>query len=191
MVIGGAVGYFNGIPDFLPADTTTYILCVLMFVIGLDLGNDLERLKSMTQLRWELMLLPVLTIVGSVFGAAVASYFTKGYNMTEGMAVGAGLGYYSVSSVIISAAAGGTLGSIALFSNVLREVITMLLSPLIAKIFGPLAPITLGGASTADVALPIILSSSGQEYLLPSLLHGFIGNISVPIIVGFLCSFLG
>lgn len=190
LVVGGLVGYFNGIPEFLPKETTSYLIFILMFVIGLDLGNDVERLKSMTQLRWELLLLPLLTIVGSLLGGAVSTIFLKGYGMVDGMAVSAGLGYYSVSSVIISEAVGPTLGFIALFSNVLRETLTMLFSPIFAKLFGPLAPIALGGASTADVTLPIILNSSGQEYLLPSLFHGFVNNISVPIVVGFCCSFM-
>lgn len=190
LVMGGVVGYFNGIPEFLPHDTTTYLLCILMFVIGLDLGNDIERLKSMVHLRWELLVLPFLTIIGSLGGGAVAALFISNISPAGGMAVGGGLGYYSVSSVIISEAVGPTLGFIALFSNILRETITMLFSPLLARWFGPLAPIATGGANSADVTLPIILNSSGQEYLLPSLLHGFVNNVSVPIVVGFLCSFV-
>lgn len=185
-----AVGYFNGVPDFLPEETTTYLLCVLMLVIGIDLGNDIDRLKSMAKLRWELLLLPLFTIIGSLIGAAVTSIFVKDCGPVEGMAVGAGLGYYSVSSVIISEAVSSTLGFVALFSNILRETITMLFSPLIARFFGPLAPIATGGANSADVTLPIILRSSGQEYLLPSMLHGFVNNVSVPVVVGFLCSFV-
>ncbi len=190
LVVGGVVGYFNGIPEFLPHETTTYLLCILMFVIGLDLGNDMERLKSMAQLRWELLMLPVFTVIGSLLGGAAASLLIRDVNIGGGMAVGAGLGYYSVSSVIISEAVGPTLGFVALFSNILRETITMLFSPLLAKLFGPLAPIATGGANSADVTLPIILNSSGQEYLLPSILHGFVNNISVPIVVGFCCSFI-
>lgn len=58
---------------------------------------------------------------------------------------GIGFGYYSLSSIFITEYRGAELGTIALLSNIVREMITLLLSPLLVKVAGPLAPIAAGG----------------------------------------------
>lgn len=58
---------------------------------------------------------------------------------------GIGFGYYSLSSIFITEYKGTELGTIALLSNIVREMITLLLSPLLVKVAGPLAPIAAGG----------------------------------------------
>ena len=45
------------------------------------------------------------------------------------MAVGAGFGYYSLSSIFITEYKGPELGTIALLSNITREIITLLFAP--------------------------------------------------------------
>lgn len=58
---------------------------------------------------------------------------------------GIGFGYYSLSSIFITEYKGTELGTIALLSNIVREMITLLLSPLLVKVAGPLAPIAARG----------------------------------------------
>lgn len=99
------------------------------------------------------------------------------------MAVGAGFGYYSLSSIFITEISGPTLGVIALLSNILRELVTLLASPLFAKYFGKLAPITSGGATSMDTTLPIIVQSSGKEYAIISVFSGIVLTILVPFFV--------
>lgn len=60
------------------------------------------------------------------------------------MAINSGFAYYSLSSIFITEFRGVELGTIALLANIIREMITLLLAPLLAKVFGPLAPITAG-----------------------------------------------
>jgi uncharacterized membrane protein YbjE (DUF340 family) len=54
--------------------------------------------------------------------------------------------------------------------------------------FGPLAPISAGGATTMDTTLPIITRTSGQDFVILSLFHGFLVDFSVPFLVTFFCS---
>ena len=75
----------------------------------------------------------------------------------------------------------------ALLANIIREMITLLLAPVLAKVFGPLAPISSGGATTMDTTLPIIVQSSGQRYVALSIFHGFVTDFSVPFIVTMWC----
>jgi uncharacterized membrane protein YbjE (DUF340 family) len=104
------------------------------------------------------------------------------------MAVGAGFGYYSLSSVIISELGSKVLGVIALISNITREIITLIATPIFAKIFGKIAPIASGGATAMDTTLPIITRFSGKRYALVAVFSGLILTILVPLLVSFILS---
>ncbi|MDY5773929.1 MAG: lysine exporter LysO family protein, partial [Bacteroidaceae bacterium] len=108
--------------------------------------------------------------------------------ITDTMAVGAGMGYYSLSSIFITTYKGAELGTVALVSNIIRELITLLLAPILVKYFSKLAPIAAGGATTMDTTLPIITRYSGQSLVIVSIFHGFVTDFSVPFLVTFLCS---
>ena len=99
-----------------------------------------------------------------------------------------GFGYYSLSSIFITEYKGAELGTIALVSNIIREIFTLLAAPLLARWFGPLAPISAGGATTMDTTLPIIMRSSGNDWAVLSILHGCIADFSVPFVVTFFCT---
>lgn len=104
------------------------------------------------------------------------------------MAVGAGFGYYSLSSIIITEYKGAELGTIALLSNIMREIIALLVAPFLVRFFGRLAPIAVGGATTMDTTLPIITRYSGEKYIVVSIVHGCLLDFSVPFIVTLLCT---
>lgn len=80
------------------------------------------------------------------------------------------------------------LGTIALLSNITREIITLLFAPLLVRWFGNLAPISAGGATTMDTTLPIITRYSGQSFVVVSIFHGFVVDFSVPFLVTLFCS---
>ena len=78
--------------------------------------------------------------------------------------------------------------TIALLSNIMREIITLLCAPLLVRWFGNLAPISAGGATTMDTTLPIITRYAGQQFVVVSIFHGFVVDFSVPFLVTFFCS---
>ena len=80
------------------------------------------------------------------------------------------------------------MGTIALLANIVRELITLLAAPLLVRWFGRLAPIAAGGATTADTTLPIITQTSGQDFAVVSIFHGFVVDFSVPFLVTLWCS---
>ena len=151
--------------------------------------------KDIKSLNPRLALLPVATILGSWLGAMVAFLIMNSgvssvlhyRSIADCMAVDSGFAYYSLSSIFITEYRGAELGTIALLANIIREMITLLLAPVLAKVFGPLAPISSGGATTMDTTLPIIVQSSGQRYVALSIFHGFVTDFSVPFIVTMWC----
>jgi uncharacterized membrane protein YbjE (DUF340 family) len=129
-----------------------------------------------------------MTVLGTLAGASAASLILTGRSLTDCLAVGSGFGYYSLSSIFITTYRGAELGTVALLCNILREIITLLCAPLLAMWFGRLAPIAAGGATTADTTLPIISRTSGQQFVILSIIHGFMVDFSVPFLVTLFCS---
>ena len=170
---------------FAPFDTagsrvSAYVLYALMFCVGITLGNDRTLVGRVRRLDPRLALLPVATAVGTLAGAALA--------LTDSLAVGAGFGYYSLSSIFIADFRGPELATIALLCNVMREIFTLLAAPLVARWCGPLAAVSIGGATTFDTTLPIITQSAGKPYAVVSVFHGCVLDFSVPFLVTFFCT---
>ena len=174
--------------SFLIPNSSFLILCALMFCVGVSIGSDTNTLKSFRSVNPRLMMLPVITIVGSLAGTAAASALLPHRHLFDCLAIGSGFGYYSLSSIFITEYKGAELGTIALLANIMREIITLLCAPLLVKFFGKLAPISMGGATTMDTTLPIITRTSGQDYVIVSIFHGFCVDFSVPFLVTFFCS---
>ena len=174
--------------SFLISKSSFLILCALMFCVGISIGSDTKMLKRFKSVNPRLMMLPVMTIVGSLAGTAAASALLPHRHLFDCLAIGSGFGYYSLSSIFITEYKGAELGTIALLANIMREILTLLCAPLLVKFFGKLAPISMGGATTMDTTLPIITRTSGQDFVIVSIFHGFCVDFSVPFLVTFFCS---
>ncbi|MGM9737918.1 MAG: lysine exporter LysO family protein [Candidatus Cryptobacteroides sp.] len=185
-------GIFLGLIGLLEDNSIIHILsfwalCALMLMVGMSIGGNPEIISTVRSMNPRLVLLPLATVAGTYAGCLLVNLFID-YRPADVLAIGSGFGYYSLSSVLISGSRGAELGTIALISNIIREVFTLLCSPIVAKIAGPLAPIAAGGATTADTTLPIISSCCGDKYVVLSVFHGLIVDFSVPFLVAFFCS---
>lgn len=172
---------------FTANDFTKIILFGLMFTVGLTIGSDQKLIESLKNQNKKIILVPAATIIGSLLGAFIISFFLK-WSPTDCMAVASGFGYYSLSSIFITEFKGEELGTIALMANIMREICALLLAPVFLRFFGKLAPITAGGATTMDTTLPIIIKYSGKEFLIIAIVHGFLVDFSVPFLVSLFCS---
>lgn len=187
-------GTLCGVCQLIPADFITdsrisfYALCALMFCVGISISNDPQTLKNFRSLNPRLVFLPVMTILGTLAGSAAVNLILTHRSLTDCLAVGSGFGYYSLSSIFITEYKGAELGTIALLANISREILTLLAAPLLAHWFGKLAPISAGGATSMDTTLPIITRTSGQQFVVVSIFHGFIVDFSVPFLVTLFCS---
>lgn len=176
-------------------DVSLYILYALMFQIGLSVGCS-DNLKAVLKyFRPKMLLLPLGTLGGTLLFSALVSWVLVEWNVFDTMAVGAGLGYYSLSSVLITQLKMPTLGeqlaaelgTIALLSNIIRELLALVGAPYFRRFFGPLGPVCAAGVTSVDVALPAIGRVSGQAMIPVALFHGMVLDMSVPLIVPMLC----
>lgn len=188
-VSGILLAYFGLLPSFITDnDISFYALLLLMFFVGVGTGANPKTWEILKKAKLSVFLVPTSAAIGTWLGVAIVSNFMPTINLKDSLAVGSGFGYYSLSSIMISEVRGELLGVTALLANIFREIITLLFTPLIAKYFGKIAPIAVGGATSMDTTLPIISKYVGSEYAIISIFSGTILTIAVPIIVAFFLS---
>lgn len=191
-LMGILVGVSRWLPvDALPADLTEWLLYALVVQIGAELGagGNLRRIAGSFSLRT--LVLPLATIMGTLAFTAVAGMVLGGWSLADYMAVGSGMGYYSLSSVLIidmkSDAMGVStatqLGVLAVMVNIIREMTALVCGPWLARVFGRYAPTAAAGVTSMDVTLPMIVRSTGQEMFPIALMHGMVLEVSVPLLV--------
>lgn len=186
-----AAGILCGRADVLPqwvssSTVSMTALCALLLCVGMGIGSIPDMKSEFRSLNPRVALLPLATILGSWAGAAIAFLMLQ-RTITDCLAISSGFAYYSLSSIFLTEYRGIELGTIALVANLVREAITLLGTPLLARLFGPLAPISVGGATTMDTTLPIITHTCGQRFTILAIFHGFIVDFSVPFLVTFWC----
>lgn len=184
-------GIIMGLYDLIPKEYLTPslemgTLYALIFLVGMGMGSDGKFLRNILKVGKKDLIVPISVTVGSIVGGAAISLVMMDIDMAEGAAVGAGFGYYSLSSVLISQLRGDELGTIALVANITREVITILAAPIMVRLVGPLGPIASGGATTMDTTLPVIVKYSGKDYAMTSVINGIVLTCLVPVLVPFI-----
>lgn len=185
------IGVFLGINidmllPIVESDITIYVLYALMLTVGISIGSDKKALDALRNQDLKVILLPIGTILGTIIAAVIISPLIFGVRLTDVIAISGGFGYYSLSSIILTEYRGAEIGTIALVTNIAREIIALLAAPLLLKYFGRLAPISAAGATSLDTLLPIITRFSGKEFVVISIFHGLVLELTVPILVTFL-----
>ena len=200
--IAGCIAGWSGLIDMGKFGEAWYkgtmcILYLLIFTVGIGMGCNKDLKRMIKTLSPKLLLLPAATIAGSLLFSAILSLFLSRWSLSDCLAVGSGLGYYSLSSVLIAeykeaslgVRAASELGTIALLVNIFRELFTLVAAQAMERHFGPFAPVASAGATAMDVCLPVILRVSGSEILPAAIVSGIICDFSVPFLVSFFCSF--
>jgi len=187
LIIGIVAGVLGIVPPSVESNLDTLILvmlCLLLFVIGLDMSQNKSVIKEIRRIGWKMILLPVFIAVGSIVGALVAG-LVGGMDVRYAMAIGAGFGWYSLSAVMLTGLVGAQIGTMALLSNIFREMLSIVIMPLVVKYFGKLAAIAPGGATTMDTTLPVVVRYAGSEMSVISFVSGFTLSMLVIVLVPF------
>ena len=187
--IVGCIAGLLGAAPYIPSNATFYCLCILLACVGFSIGQSRDLADNIRRTKKKMLFLPLVTIISTWLGMIFVAYAFPRYSMAEWMAVGSGFGYYSLSSILITEVRGAELGTIALLYNVIREIVPIVLAPLLVRYFGPMAPISVGGATTADTTLPVITRESGEYFVPISIFHGITVDFTVPFLVPFFLSF--
>lgn len=192
---GIAVGYSGLAPSDIDfSEPAMWVLYLLVATVGFefgyrDLAGTLRRLTPAT------LLLPLFTVAGTLLFAALTWAVMGNWSLGDYLALGSGMGYYSLSSVLIvdyrKEALGldvaAQLGTIALLTNLAREMIALTLAPLSRRLFGLYAPVAVAGVTSLDVALPVIARVCGNAVVPAAIVHGVVIELAVPVLVYVFC----
>lgn len=181
------------------ADMHNWSLCILyalMLQVGIGIGSNRSLQQELKKLSPKMLLVPAATITGTLAFSAAASLLLSQWSVFDCMAVGSGFAYYSLSSILITQfkepsiglQLATELGTIALLSNIIREMMSLVGAPLIRKYFGQLAPISAAGVNSMNVLLPSITHCSGKEVMPIAIFHGILIDLSVPFFVNLFCN---
>ena len=182
VVIGTLVGFF--VPDAWYGATDTLLtigLCLLLFFVGIDIGKNKNVFQDIKRTGILFFLVPIGVAIGSLAGALAVGALL-GYPLHESGAIGSGMGWYTLSSIII-APYSSELSVLAFLTNVVREILAIALIPIIAKRIGFVEAISPAGATAMDTTLPIISTNTNSETAILSFSTGLILSILVPILV--------
>jgi uncharacterized membrane protein YbjE (DUF340 family) len=126
ILIALIAGIVSGVLSLAPAvvssnmDTLILVmLCLLLFVIGLDMSQNKTVFAQLKRIGLKMVLLPVFIAIGSICGAFAAGLI-MGMDAGNATAIGAGFGWYSLSAVMLTGLVGAQVGTMALLSNVVR-----------------------------------------------------------------------
>jgi uncharacterized membrane protein YbjE (DUF340 family) len=175
----GRIAHFQ-----LPDGSVEVVLYLLIALVGLDLSKE----KIEKRFFKDIVLVILSTILGTLLFAFILSFFIP-LKKLETLLAASGFGWYSLSAILISSSYNAYIGSISFFSNVLRELIAIVISPFALK-RSRYGTISVAGATSMDTLLGIIALYSDRETALVSFGHGFIVSLLVPVFVNFFLKLL-
>ncbi len=172
------------VPSFmLQSSLASYALYLLVLMVGVGLGADARAFGIVRVMHVRILAVPLLIILGTFAGALSAAVLLPHSTVRDCLSVGSGLGYYSLSSLLIEGSGNAALASTALLSNIFREMLGIFSAPLLARRYGGLAPVAAAGATAMDTCLPVIARFSGERYAVIAVFSGMVLTLAVPFLV--------
>lgn len=156
-------------------------LCALLFMIGIDIGRQGTVLQDIRQNGLRILMIPLFVILGTFAGSGAAALLT-GLSFHDSAAVAAGFGWYSLAPIIISEHS-AQLGAISFLSNVMREIIAIIIIPIVAKYIGYIEACAPAGAAAMDTCLPLTERATDSTTAVYSFVSGFVLTCIIPVLV--------
>ncbi len=161
-----------------------WVLYVLLALIGCQLRNSGMPLRQILLNRHGLAIALMLAAT-SLLGGLIAAPLLD-LRISEGLALAAGFGWYSLSAILVGDQLGPAMGGVAFFNDLARELLAFVLIPLLIRRHAALA-IGYGGATSMDFTLPVIQQHGGVTCVPVAVVSGFILSLlSPPLILFFL-----
>lgn len=185
VALGSALFFVNQayLAGALWLPSSSAILLALIVLVGIDLAH--VKLSS-HWFSWAVLSVPVLVVIGSFVGAAAASWAT-GEAMRTSLALSSGFGWFTLSSVMVGHHLGQTYGTMALMTDLFRELIAIVALYAIGR-YQPAIGIGSAGATALDSTLPIVKQACHPDAVPLALVSGFILTILAPVFIAFFLS---
>ena len=188
LVLGFGAGYAFLTPDQGPLLDTILMnaLNIMIFVSGIEIGENKALIRQfVTPRNLSLCLaIPAAITLGSLTLGTLFGLLT-GLPSRDSLLVSAGMGWYSLSSVVIGSLYSTKVGAIAFIANSLRELLCFISVPLLTRWY-KFPCIGLGGASTMDSTMPVLLKYINTPSAILGFVSGFLLTLEIPFLLTFL-----
>ncbi len=181
-------GAAAGLLGWVPApwiDGAWPLLLGLIGLVGVEFGRDRGLRALLGSLGPRSLGLPLAAGVASALAGGLLA-LPLGIGVREGLALGAAGGWYSLAGVVAAELAGPRAGALAFLANLLREQLTFLLAPVLARRWGGEGAVGLAGATAMDTTLPYLGRLLGPRGGMLALLSGGIWTLLAPILLPWL-----
>lgn len=165
------------------------MLCVLLFLVGFDIGSKGGIFETIRTVGWRVLAFPIAAIIGTmIIGTGVC--LVMGFTLKESLAICAGFGWYSYAPIVIAGAGSqfAIASAVSFMHNVMREVSGIIFIPVLAKKFGYIESTAVPGSAAMDVCMPIVEHSCRPDTVIYSFTTGFVmciaTSLGVPLIMG-------
>jgi len=183
VICGIAAGYLF-LPDIFiqwSEELLVIGLSTVLFFVGMDIGIEGTIVTNFKKIGFRIIAFPLAIIVGTLAGAMLGSLFLP-ITMKDAALVGAGLGWYTLAPILL-ADYSTEVSAVSFMHNVMREMIGIVLIPIVAKKIGFLETVALPGAASMDVCLPIIERTTRSDIVVYSFISGVVLSIAVPTLI--------
>ena len=165
------------------------VLYALMFFVGISVGSAKGLVRKIREYGARLLIVPAGIIAGS-FAAGLLCAPLCGLSFGEAAAVTSGMGWYSLVGVVLADLAGAQVGSIAFLANLLRELISFLIIPWIARRLNYPTCLAPAGATSEDTTLPMIIRCTNEETVVLGVINGIVCSAAAPVLVALCAQFM-
>ena len=185
VLLGFIVGWFITIPSLWVDKASEYTLFFLLFLIGIQLRNSGLSLREIIINKSGISIAFIILAMSLLSG--VLSAWILDIPMNYGLALASGFGWYSLSGILITEHLGPIYGSAAFLTELLRELLALILIPLVIQRF-PQTAIGYAGATALDFTLPVIQHHGGIRCVPIAIVSGFLLSLCVPVLILFFLS---
>ncbi len=181
IVLGVVGGYFifREISTSLLDRVLTISLILLYISVGVSLGENKHVLRYTKQLGIRILILPAAIFIGSILGGLIVGIVLR-IPLHYSVISASGMGYYSLTGATMTDYFGIEAGTYGFIVNVIRDVFTIILMPVLTRISKG-SPIAAGGAGCMDTMLVPVTKAVGVELGVVALISGTILTFLVPI----------
>ncbi len=162
-------------------------LVILYVCVGISVGANKDVFSYLKILGFRILWITAAIMIGSL-AAGIVSGLILGLPMNIALLSAGGMSFYSITGAYMTDIYGLEAGAYGFIVNIMREVFTILLMPLLIKI-SPGSPIAGGAAGDMDTMLAPITKFVGVRLGLVTLITGTILTFIVPILLPVMSSF--
>ncbi|MCI6019695.1 MAG: lysine exporter LysO family protein [Clostridiales bacterium] len=183
VIAGMAAGHWL-FPEWIAmycSDFITVGLCLILLLVGVDMGRQGNVWRDIKAAGLKTLIFPAAVMAGTLGAAAVASLFLP-MSVKDTVAASAGFGWYSLAPILL-ADYSASVSAVAFLSNVMREVLSIILIPIVSAKIGYIECVSLPGAAAMDTVLPVVVKSTDDHIAIYSFVSGVILSFAVPVII--------